>query len=297
MSSLFLQGLMYSGLAIGVLAFLAWWLYFSPMRQLGRIDISDNVQSRDAIFSSPRLFNTLALLVGIGALLICVEGYWDLSEHVVTGIVPGGEDFLWPPHLMIYAGFLLSFLVAVGGLSAFAIPNLRAGITDPRRWVRRSPYVGATVLVAGYGIFSIPGDAIWHELYGIDLTAWSPPHIFIIMSAASLPIFATGLLIGGGNRRFQPDPEPGHAVGESFSRPDWRSFVNLFYLAIALSVFLIIGASEWEINEVTGHVAQRPRLALSNGNWSILFLPVRLGAKDSARDLVCNGIRAPSFSA
>ncbi|MDE0632943.1 MAG: hypothetical protein OXH73_15670 [Caldilineaceae bacterium] len=277
MSSLFLQGLVYSGLVIGVLAFLAWWLYFSPMKQLERIDASATVKSRDDISNSPRLINTLALLVGIGALLICVGGYWDLSEHVVTGIVPGGEDFLWPPHLMIYAGFLLAFLVAVGGLSALAIPNLRAGVIDPRRWVRRNPYVGATVLVAGYGIFSIPGDAIWHELYGIDLTAWSPPHIFIAVSSASLPIFAAGLLIGGGNRAVPAtsgtetrgrrhlfsmfgivEKLVRRPLGERFSRPDWRSFVNLFYLAMALCVFLIIGASEWEMNEVTGYVARRP---------------------------------------
>ncbi len=250
MNSLFLQGLVFSGLAIGVLAFLAWWLYLSPVKQLDKTGASAAVHGRNAFSNSPLLFNSLALMVGIGALLICVGGYWDLSEHVVTGIVPGGEDFLWPPHLLIYAGFLLAFLVAVGGLSALAVPNLRAGVIDPRRWVRRNPYVGATVLVAGYGIFSIPGDAIWHELYGIDLTAWSPPHIFIALSSASLPIFAAGLLIGAGNRA-----RPG---GERFSGPDWRSFVNLFYLAIALSVFLIVGTSEWEINEVTGHVAQRP---------------------------------------
>jgi len=276
-SSLFLQGLVFSGLAVGVMAFLAWWFYLSPMKQLGENDASGGVQSRDAISNSPRLFQTLALLVGISALLICVGGYWDLSEHVVTGIVPGGEDFLWPPHLMIYAGFLFAFLVAVGGLSALAIPNLRAGVIDPRRWVRRNPYVGATVLVAGYGIFSIPGDAIWHELYGLDLTAWSPPHILIAISSASLPIFAAGLLIGGRTRAVQSKPKtetrgrrllfPSSDIteklvrrlfAERLSRPDWRSFVNLLYLAMALCVFLIIGASEWEMEEVPRYVAQRP---------------------------------------
>lgn len=279
MSSLFLQGLVFSGLATGILAFLAWWLYFSPLKQLEKSGTSAEAQSRDSIASSPRLFNTLALLVGVSALLICVGGYWDLSEHVVTGIVPGGEDFLWPPHLMIYAGFLFAFLVAVGGLSALAIPNLRAGVIDPRRWVRGNPYVGATVLVAGYGIFSIPGDAIWHELYGIDLTAWSPPHILIAISSASLPIFAAGLLIGGGNRAVPSRSEtvtrdrrplfPFSGIaeklvkrpfGERLSRPDWRSFVNLFYLAMALCVFLIIGASEWEMDEIRRYVAQRPVL-------------------------------------
>lgn len=271
MSSLFLQGLVFSGLAIGVLAFLAWWSYLSPMKHSGREESSGTPQRGNAITTSPRLSKALALLVGIGALLICIGGYWDLSEHVVTGIVPGGEDFLWPPHLMIYAGFLIAFLVATGGLSALAIPNLRAGVIDPRRWVRRSPYVGAVVLVAGYGLFSIPGDAIWHELYGIDLTAWSPPHIFIALSSASLPIFAIGLLMGGGNRVDRAnggtDARSGRnlfgrigilASGRRFSATDWRSFVNLFLLAIAFCIFLIIGTTEWEMGKVDGYVTQRP---------------------------------------
>lgn len=271
MNSLFLQGLVFSGLAIGVLAILAWWLYLSPMKESGHEDSSGNPQSRKAISTSPRLSKVLALLVGISALLICIGGYWDLSEHVITGIVPGGEDFLWPPHLMIYAGFLLAFLVAIGGLSALAVPNLRAGVMDPRRWVRRSPYVGAVVLVAGYGLFSIPGDAIWHELYGIDLTAWSPPHIFIAVSSASLSIFAVGLLMGSGIRvdaarggaeersQSQLSNRTGLlAAGRRFSAADWRSFVNLFFLAIGFCIFLIIGTTEWEMGKVDGYVAQRP---------------------------------------
>ena len=277
MSSLFLQGLVFSGLAIGVLAFLAWWLYLSPMRKSVNNERSAAAQRKKVISTSARLSNTFALLVGIGALLICFGAYWDFSEHVVTGIVPGGEDFLWPPHLMIYAGFLIAFLVATGGLLALAMPNLRAGVNDPRHWVRRNPYVGATVLIAGYGLFSIPGDAIWHELYGIDLTAWSPPHVFLALASASLPIFAAGLLIGGGNTaasaknvsetssRRHPVSRTGivvklpwQPVGKKRPASDWRNFVSLLYLALALNVFLIIGSSEWEVGKVTGLVAQRP---------------------------------------
>ena len=31
---------------------------------------------------------------------------------------------------------------------------------------------------------AVPGVALWHLLLGIDLTAWSPPHLFLIASAA-----------------------------------------------------------------------------------------------------------------
>ena len=247
MNSLFLQGLVYSTLSLGMVVGLTWWLFFSPMRR----------PSGAAMATRPHLSGMLALLIGLGTLLICIGGYWDASEHVITGIIPGGEDFLWPPHLMIYGGFLITFLVAVGGLLALAVPNLRIGVQDPRQWTRRNPYISAVVLAAGYGLFSIPGDAIWHELYGIDLTAWSPPHIFLVMASASLAIFAVGLLL---NSRAPAQA----AAGQTAAPPKgsgliWRNFLILFYLALALNELLIIGSIEWEINDVVnGYIAQRP---------------------------------------
>lgn len=261
MNSLFLQGFVFSTLAVGVLAVLAWWLFLSPQQQSAGRDPSVAARGNHVIATSPQLSLTLALLIGIGALLIVVGGYWDLSEHVVTGIVPGGEDFLWPPHLMLYAGFLLAFLVAVGGLVALAVPNLRVGVLDPRRWVRRSPYVGAIVLIASYGLFSIPGDAIWHELYGVDLTGWSPPHIFLALASAGLAVFAAGLLRRRGEGAPRPSSGPNarfHQFGAFLLRADWRNFVKLFYLVLAFNLLIIIGTVEWEVVDINNIVAQRP---------------------------------------
>jgi hypothetical protein len=277
-NSLFLQGLTFSTVVIGVLAFLTWWLFLSPLRVSVGGSGSPAPQSNKAVATSARLSHILALLIGIGALLICFGGYWDASEHEVTGIIPGGEDFLWPPHLMLYAGFMFAFIVAVGGLVAVAIPNLKLGIRDPRNWVRRNPYVGAVVLIAGYGLFSIPGDAIWHELYGVDLTAWSPPHFFLAMSASSLVVFAAGLFLSGSKRgkmetdSFGPSAQSSRSAAgasrgrhtksrrsnELDSRADWRSFANLFYFAIALLLFVSIGTIEWEMETVSKLVARRP---------------------------------------
>ena len=273
MNSLFLQGLTLTALVIGVLAFLGWWLYLSPMKQTGRrVQANGNM----AVASSARLSFTLALLIGIGSLLNAFGGYWDLSEHLITGIVPGGEDFLWPPHLMVYAGFLLAFVVAVSGLFAIAIPNLKQGIKDPRRWVRRNPYVGAVVLMAGYGLLSIPGDAIWHELYGIDLTAWSPPHIFLTISAVSLTVFAAGLFQKSATRMSvrpqdsssrqsngSDDPnsvrvKAAKKLGKFASSVDWLSLVRLFYMANALLLLVFIGVVEWEVDSINRLVAGRP---------------------------------------
>lgn len=278
MNGLFLQGTIFSVIAIGGMAFAAWWLYFSPMRQAAVTGKSGGQEANGVEPASMRLSNTLALLVGIGAILTCIGGYWDLSEHVITGIVPGGEDFLWPPHLMIYAGFLLSFVVAVGGLVALAVPNMSAGVKDPRSWVRHNPFVGAIIIAAGYGLFSIPGDAIWHELFGIDLTAWSPPHIFLAAASAVLPVLAVGLLREGAKSKSSPGnytKEQRRTISfamlrgsfnrifwsqawDGVSASGWRNIVKLFYLVLELNLLLLIGSVEWEVGQVEGLIAQRP---------------------------------------
>jgi len=231
--SLFLEGLIFSAVAIGGIVLVAWWLYASPVSQ----------PARSALAVPARTSRTFGLLIALGVFLFSVGGYWDASEHVVTGIVPGGDDFLWPPHLMLYAGFLLSFVVAVAGLIALAKPNLATGIRDPRLWVRRNPYVGATVLAAGYGLLSVPGDAIWHEIYGIDLTAWSPPHVFLLAASATTVICAIGLLL-------QSRPQ-GKSLGG-------LSLFILLLLGIMLNEAYLIGVLEWEIKTVAGFVLDRP---------------------------------------
>jgi hypothetical protein len=179
---------------------------------------------------------------------------------------------------MLYGGFLLAFVVALGGLIALALNSLRLGIKDPRLWVRRNPYVGAVVLIAGYGLLSIPGDAIWHELYGVDLTAWSAPHVFLAVAATSLSISAVGLLLRGSTRETKGErsPEPSsspirgsaldsrrpdlawHRISAVASRTDWLDLVKLFYISMGLLLFVAIGTIEWEIDVVAKLVAQRP---------------------------------------
>jgi hypothetical protein len=231
---LFWEAISFSVIAVGSILLVAWWFYLSPMK----------ATTKEIQTASPRLVRTLALLVGLGSFLLNVGFYWDASEHVVTMIAPGGSDFLWPPHLMIYGGFLISFIVAVAGLVALARPNLRVGVRDPRQWVRGNPYVGALALAAGYGLLSIPGDAIWHELYGLDLTAWSPPHVLLMAAAISTPLCAAGLLVQ--SQRGSANPAR------------WVGFVTLVYLTLAMSEAFLIGVLEWEFGQAAGLVAERP---------------------------------------
>jgi len=252
--SLFLEGAIFSAVAVGGIVLLAWWLYASPVAASAR-------QALAVSASTSRIFG---ILIALGVFLFSVGGYWDASEHVVTGIIPGGEDFLWPPHLMLYAGFLLSFVVAVAGLVALARPNLAAGIRDPRLWVRRNPYVGATVLAAGYGLLSVPGDAIWHEIYGIDLTAWSPPHIFLMLAAVSTSLCAIGLLIQSN----QDDEVRGG-----------RSLLIMLLLGITLTTAYLVAVLEWELKTVTGLVLDRPSWLYPVILGGLAFFVVSLGRR------------------
>lgn len=45
-------------------------------------------------------------------LQLAAGAWWDASKHIQTGRVPAGANFLWPPHIMIYGLFMLSFVVA-----------------------------------------------------------------------------------------------------------------------------------------------------------------------------------------
>lgn len=105
---------------------------------------------------------------------------WDGVWHGAVG-----RDWFWtPPHILIYSA------VASGGLVALMMVLL-----ETWRYYRRYPGVDerSTVqiwrifhaplgyLVTGFGglaaLIAAPFDNYWHELYGIDLTLWSPFHI------------------------------------------------------------------------------------------------------------------------
>jgi hypothetical protein len=157
---------------------------------------------------------------------------WDASKHILTGTVPAGADFLWPPHLLIYGSFLISLIIAIIAVAIVAWPGWRAGERDPRLWIRRNPYLGLVALASLYSLLSIPGDALWHALYGIDLTAWSPPHLIIGFMMCAVTISAVGVLV-------QARPARDGWSGVDLAIP--------VLLGLMLNVAGIVGFIEWEI--------------------------------------------------
>jgi hypothetical protein len=101
---------------------------------------------------------------------------WDIRWHLVIG-----RDSFWiAPHVMTYASVVVASLISLGVL---LIETWRA------RHGARSPGV---ITVAGLSgtrgfhlawwgmaivILAAPIDDLWHRLFGLDVTLWSPPHL------------------------------------------------------------------------------------------------------------------------
>lgn len=197
-----------SVIALGIPLGLGWWLYLSPGQ-------------RPRPGSDRRLSLGVGALLGLAAFLQVAGALWDAGEHVRTGQVPGGADFLWPPHLVIYGGFLLAFLAAGGALAGLGIRHLRGS-------ARSRPGLGPVVLAALYGLLSIPADALWHQLFGPDLTAWSPPHLLLAAAMVGEVVGGAWVVAAEADRR-------------------WANLLAAGLLGLALDAALLVGVLEWEL--------------------------------------------------
>ena len=101
---------------------------------------------------------------------------WDIQWHLRIG-----RDSFWiAPHIMTYSGVTLMVLASLGVLawtSWQALGGVRepgllrvAGITGTRGWHLAGWAIMLTVIAA-------PIDDLWHRLFGLDVTLWSPPHL------------------------------------------------------------------------------------------------------------------------
>jgi hypothetical protein len=101
---------------------------------------------------------------------------WDIRWHLTIG-----RDSFWiAPHVMTYASVVVACAISLGVLVA---ETWRARHGDP------SPGTVAIVGLRGtrgfhlawWGmaivILAAPVDDLWHRLFGLDVTLWSPPHL------------------------------------------------------------------------------------------------------------------------
>jgi hypothetical protein len=126
----------------------------------------------------------IALWALLGGKLLGAWGLtWDIQWHLLIG-----RDTFWiAPHLMMYGGVTAALLVAVGLLALDSVAAARGarprgavtilGLTSTRG-VHLTAWGIALVIVAA------PIDDLWHRLFGLDVTLWSPPHLLGLLGSA-----------------------------------------------------------------------------------------------------------------
>jgi hypothetical protein len=108
---------------------------------------------------------------------------WDIRWHILIG-----RDSFWiPPHVLTYASVVAVALLSLGVLlagtrSARSLGRLPAGA------IRVAGLVGSRGFhLAWWGmtvtLLAAPIDDLWHRLFGIDVTLWSPPHLLGLAGA------------------------------------------------------------------------------------------------------------------
>jgi len=101
---------------------------------------------------------------------------WDIQWHVLIG-----RDSFWiPPHLITYAGVSAAVFLSFGMLfwkTWRGTGEVRVlGLRGSRGFHLAAWGIAVTIIAA-------PIDDLWHRLFGIDVTLWSPPHLMGILGA------------------------------------------------------------------------------------------------------------------
>ncbi|MBV9894498.1 MAG: hypothetical protein JO020_10035 [Chloroflexi bacterium] len=224
-------------LALGslVVAFsaLAWWLLWSPLPSAPPPRYGPKAR---------RTRYVVAWLVLLSGVLFSAGARWDELWHRAYGGF--GDDFLWPPHMLIYGGLALN-----AGFAGWGLARTLRGRGGLRERFRAEPLLGLLGLIAAYQMASIPSDLIWHVIIGPDITAWSLPHVL-------LAVTTTGVWIAGAGLALSSSAAPRWRL--TFW-PGRRSLLVVGLAAIALLALLQIGVTEWEWPDGdTAAILQRP---------------------------------------
>jgi hypothetical protein len=107
---------------------------------------------------------------------------WDIRWHILIG-----RDSFWiPPHVLTYASVAAAVLIAFGVLAVETW--LARGGRAPADTVRVAGMVGTpgfhlVWLGMALIVLAAPIDDLWHRLFGLDVTLWSPPHLLGLAGA------------------------------------------------------------------------------------------------------------------
>ena len=123
--------------------------------------------------------------------------YWDVAVHIDNG--RDQNPFGTPAHWPIVLG--LCGLVAAGILAVTLDRDTDGGAAlQLPGGLRCSLGAGLILLCGSISLLGFPLDDMWHNIFGQDVTLWSPTHIQMI-GGASLTTLATWVLLEEGHRR------------------------------------------------------------------------------------------------
>ena len=169
------------GVLTGLLALLGaaiWYLFLSPL------PANVSVSKPQSSLVAQSLAGVLAVSSG---LMFSVALVWDETWHHRYGGF--GNDFLWSPHFLLYGSLAILAFFASGGMLFLALKG-SGGI---RERFRAEPLIGLVGLIALFQTAAAPSDLLWHKIYGVDLTAWSLPHLMLFGGVSCVMLCAVPL--------------------------------------------------------------------------------------------------------
>ena len=108
-----------------------------------------------------------------GSLVARLVGAWGLGWDIQWHMTIGRDSFWIAPHVMIYSSVVTGLVLAWGVLAY----EWLTGIATTRGF--RLAGLGLVLVV-----LAAPLDDLWHRLFGLDVTLWSPPHLLALFGSA-----------------------------------------------------------------------------------------------------------------
>jgi hypothetical protein len=141
---------------------------------------------------------------------------WDRRWHDYIG-----RDQFWiPPHIMMYTGVggtgLIALVVVL--VETWRYYQKKVGVDDSSTvrilWFFHAP-LGFVLL--GFGtltdFIAAPLDNYWHELYGIDVTLWTPFHLMGVLGAITAGLGIVYIFASEAARERQVEPPSSRFLG------------------------------------------------------------------------------------
>lgn len=153
---------------------------------------------------------------------------WDRRWHDYVG-----RDQFWiPPHIMMYTGVAGTGLIAlfVVLVDTWRYYQKKAGVDDSSTvrilWFFHAP-LGFALL--GFGmltdLLAAPFDNYWHELYGVDVTLWTPFHLMGVFGAITAGLGIIYTFASEAAHERQEEHPSSRLLG--LTGPDWAVIVLL----------------------------------------------------------------------